>query len=301
MQEEHAAGGGRTTSGTAADVAELCRRAEATGADSIWAVDHLFWPHPLDEAMMRLAIAAGATRRATLGTCVLQLPLRHPAAVAKQATALQLLSGGRFVLGLGVGSHEGEYVQAGVDYHRRGQLMDAGIAEIRDAWATAGDADIRYRQEPGAPTVPIWIGGASEAARRRTAAVADGWVPLFITADEYGGALQSLREETVAAGRPADAVEPAVVVFARVGPEGEASEKGCQWLSDLYGIPTKAFERHLVAGTSESCAAGLSRFVQAGARHIVVMVAAPNAVEHFGFLRSAFVAQAESPLSGVPA
>jgi alkanesulfonate monooxygenase SsuD/methylene tetrahydromethanopterin reductase-like flavin-dependent oxidoreductase (luciferase family) len=251
--------------------------------------------------MTRLAIAAGATRRAMLGTCILQLPLRQPAAVAKQATALQLLSGGRFVLGLGVGIHEGEYVQSGVDYSRRGQLMDAGIAEIRDAWATAGDTEIRYRQEPGSPTIPIWVGGASEAARRRAAAVADGWVPLFITADEYGGALQSLRAETVAAGRPADAVEPAVVVFAHVGPEGEARQKGCQWLSDLYGIPAKAFERHLVAGTSETCAAGLARFVQAGARHIIVMVAAPNAVQHFGYLRSAFVAHAELPLSGVPA
>src|ERR1700722_3159538 len=116
--------------GTAAQVADLCRRAEATGADSIWAVDHLFWPHPLDEAMTRLAIAASATRRVTLGTCDLQLPLRHLAAAAKQATTLHRLSGGRFVLGLGVVSHEGEYVQPVVDYHRRGQLMDAGIADL---------------------------------------------------------------------------------------------------------------------------------------------------------------------------
>ena len=116
-------------------MAELCRRAEATGADSLWAVDHLFWPHPMGESLTTLAVAAGATSRATLGTCVLQLPLRRPAAVAKQATALQLLSGGRFVLGLGVGIHEGEYGRAGVDYHRRGRLMDLGIAELRAAWA----------------------------------------------------------------------------------------------------------------------------------------------------------------------
>ncbi len=287
--------------GTASQVAELCRRAEATGVDSIWAVDHLFWPHPLDEAMTRLAIAASATRRVTLGTCVLQLPLRQPAAVAKQATALQLLSGGRFVLGLGVGSHEGEYVQAGVDYHRRGQLMDAGITELREAWATADDPEARYRQHPASPRIPIWVGGASAAARRRAAAVADGWVPLFMTAEDYGPAVQALRAETEAAGRPADAVEPGVVVFAHVGPEGEAQERGALWLSELYGIPAKAFDRHLVAGPSEVCAAALARFVEAGARHIVVMVAAPDAVDHFGYLRSAFVAQAESPLSGVPA
>ena len=113
---------------SAPELVELCRRAEATGADSLWAVDHLFWPHPIGEALTTLAVAAVATSRPLLGTCVLQLPLRRPAAVAKQATALQLLSGGRFVLGLGVGSHQDEYERAGVDFHRRGRLMDDGVA-----------------------------------------------------------------------------------------------------------------------------------------------------------------------------
>ena len=71
---------------------------------------------------------------------MLQLPLRRPAAVAKQAAALQLLSGGRFVLGVGVGIHEGEYERAGVDFHRRGRLMDEGVAKVRAAWASAGAA-----------------------------------------------------------------------------------------------------------------------------------------------------------------
>jgi alkanesulfonate monooxygenase SsuD/methylene tetrahydromethanopterin reductase-like flavin-dependent oxidoreductase (luciferase family) len=288
-----------TTPESAADLAELCRQAEATGADSLWAVDHLFWPHPINESMTTLAIAASATRRPTLGTCVLQLPLRAPAEVAKQATALQLLSGGRFILGLGVGSHEGEYERAGVEYHQRGRLMDEGIVAMHEAWASSEKPSPRYRQDPVSARVPLWFGGSSVAARRRAAAVGDGWVPLFITADEYGPALTALRQETEEAGRDPDAVEPGVVVFAHVGREGEAQERGAMWLSDLYGIPTRAFERHLVAGPSEACAASLARFVEAGARHIVVMVAGTGAVQHFGYLRSAFVAQAEASLSGV--
>ncbi|HEX3794356.1 MAG TPA: LLM class flavin-dependent oxidoreductase [Acidimicrobiales bacterium] len=284
---------------TAADVAELCRQAEATGADSLWAVDHVFWPHPIHECLTTLAIAASATRRPTLGSCVLQLPLRQPAVVAKQATALQQLSDGRFILGLGVGSHPGEYKQAGIDYHHRGRLMDEGIAAMQDAWATGTEPDTRYRQEPVSPRVPLWIGGASAAARRRAAAVGDAWVPLFVTADDYGPALDHLRQETVAAGRPIDAVEPAVVVFVHVGRDGEAHEDGAQWLSDLYGLPPKAFDRHLVAGSSEACAASLARFVEAGARHIVVMVAGAPAVQHFGFLRSAFVALSQTIPVGV--
>jgi alkanesulfonate monooxygenase SsuD/methylene tetrahydromethanopterin reductase-like flavin-dependent oxidoreductase (luciferase family) len=287
--------------GSAADVAELCRRAEASGADSLWAVDHLFWPHPLDEAMVRLAVAAAATTRVTLGTCVLQLPLRHAPAVAKQATALQILSEGRFILGLGVGSHEGEYRQAGVDYHRRGHLMDAGIAELHRSWATGADGAEHYHQTPVAPSIPIWLGGSSAAARRRAAAVGDGWVPLFVTAEHYGPALESLRQETEAAGRPADAVEPAVVVFVRVGPNPEAHDQGCQWLSTTYGLPTKAFDRHLVAGPAEACARRLAEFARAGARHILVMVAATNPIDHFSAVRDNFMAGLETAEVGMPA
>jgi alkanesulfonate monooxygenase SsuD/methylene tetrahydromethanopterin reductase-like flavin-dependent oxidoreductase (luciferase family) len=302
LQEELPDETGSTTGhtpGTAANVAELCHRAEETGADSLWAVDHLYWPHPIHECLTTLTIAAAATRRPTLGSCILQLPLRHPAAVAKQVTALQHLSGGRFVLGVGVGSHEAEYVRAGVDFHRRGRLMDEGLAVIRDAWAAACQPAGSYRQEPSSPPVPVWIGGSSVAARRRAAAVGDGWAPLFLTADDYGTALRALRRETEEAGRDPDAVEPAMVVFARVGADDAAPRQGAQWLSDLYGVPAKAFDRYLVAGPAEACAASLRRYVEAGARHIIVMVAGSGAVDHFSQLRAAFTARVEAVPAGV--
>jgi alkanesulfonate monooxygenase SsuD/methylene tetrahydromethanopterin reductase-like flavin-dependent oxidoreductase (luciferase family) len=289
------------TTGVAADVAELCRRAEATGADSLWAVDHLFWPHPMGESLTTLAVAAGATSRPTLGTCVLQLPLRRPAAVAKQATALQLLSGGRFVLGLGVGIHEGEYLRAGVEYHRRGELMDLGIAELRRSWDHVPQPDSDYVQLPAsAAPVPIYIGGSSDAARRRAAAVGDGWVPLFLTPEEYGPALARLRAETAEAGRDPEAVEAGVVVFACVGDGAAAAERGCTWLSELYRLPPKAFGRHLVSGSPDDCAVALAQYAEAGARHILIMVAGSPAVSHFSLLRQAFARRALE-LAEVPA
>ena len=298
LQEELPDESGATSGSTpctAHNLAELFRRAEATGADSLWVVDHLYWPHPINECLTALAIGAAATRRPTLGSCILQLPLRHPPAVAKQATALQHLSGGRFILGVGVGSHPDEYARAGVDYHRRGRLMDQGIAKMREAWTSAdGTVDGpagRYRQLPPSPRVPLWIGGSSPAARKRAAAVGDGWAPLFLTPDDYGPALAALRQETEEAGRHPDAVEPAVVIFARVGPDDEAPARGAEWLSDMYGVPPKAFERHLVAGEPEACAAALGHYVEAGARHIIVMVAGTGAVQHFESLRSAFLAR----------
>jgi alkanesulfonate monooxygenase SsuD/methylene tetrahydromethanopterin reductase-like flavin-dependent oxidoreductase (luciferase family) len=276
---------------------ELCRRAEGTGADSLWAVDHLYWPHPIGEALTTLAVAAVATTRPTLGTCVLQLPLRQAAAVAKQAMALQLLSGGRLVLGLGVGSHEEEYERARVDFHRRGRLLDEGVAHLRGAWDPHASG---YVQEPDGPPVPLWFGGASDAARRRAASVGDGWIPLFVTPDHYAPAVTALRREAVEAGRDPDAVEPGVVVFACVG-DDEAPARGAAWLSRLYRLPAKAFGRHLVAGSPDACAAALRRYAEAGARHIVVMVAGSPAVEHFGLLRAAFVRDDERVLTGAPA
>jgi alkanesulfonate monooxygenase SsuD/methylene tetrahydromethanopterin reductase-like flavin-dependent oxidoreductase (luciferase family) len=253
------------------------------------------------EAFTTLAVAATATTRPTLGTCVLQLPLRRPAVVAKQATALQLLSGGRFVLGLGIGIHRGEYERAGVDFGRRGHLADLGIAELRRAWDRRPEPRSDYGQEPASPDVPVWIGGSSAAARRRAAAVGDGFIPLFLTPAEYESALSELRRETVEAGRDAGAVEPAVVVFACIGSDEGAGERGARWLSNLYRLPPKAFRRHLVSGPAERCAAALTRYADAGARHLVVMVAGSPALDHFVPLRQAFVASREPALAGAGA
>jgi alkanesulfonate monooxygenase SsuD/methylene tetrahydromethanopterin reductase-like flavin-dependent oxidoreductase (luciferase family) len=262
----------------------------------LWAVDHLYWPHPIAEPLTTLAVAATATTRSLLGTCVLQLPLRRPSVVAKQATALQLLSGGRFVLGVGVGIHEGEYEQAQTDYHRRGRLMDEGVASVRAAWASDGGSD--YVMAPRAAPVPLWFGGHSDAARRRAAVLGDGWIPLFLTPDDYATALLALRRETEAAGRDPDAVTAGVVVFACVG-DDDAAVRGAQWLSDMYRLPPKAFARHLAAGAPDTCAERLHRYAEAGARHIVVMVAGSPAIEHFRQLRAAFAPE-ERVLAGSP-
>jgi alkanesulfonate monooxygenase SsuD/methylene tetrahydromethanopterin reductase-like flavin-dependent oxidoreductase (luciferase family) len=96
-------------------------------------------------------------------------------------------------------------------------------------------------------------------------------------------------------------VEAAVVVFVCVGDDADAPRDGAAWLSRLYRLPPKAFERHLVAGSPETCAASLQRYVDAGARHLVVMVAGSPALEHFALVRAAFLARVERALVGVPA
>ncbi len=241
--------------------------------------------------MTALAIAATATDTATLGTCVIQLPLRQAPVVAKQAASLQTLTRGRFVLGVGVGSHAGEYEQAGLDYHARGRQLDAGIAELRRSWAsghgvTAGDTSAtgpeRYRQLPEPPAIPVWVGGSSEAALRRAATLADGWMPLFLNPTEYRGAIERLGKEIDRAGRPAHAVTPSIVLFVSIDDDPiAATKRGTGWMGSLYGIPAKAFERHIVSGTAAEVAGVVSEFRSAGAEHVAVYVTADQPLEQF--------------------
>jgi alkanesulfonate monooxygenase SsuD/methylene tetrahydromethanopterin reductase-like flavin-dependent oxidoreductase (luciferase family) len=288
-----------TTSGTTQggatgllpDVGRIARTAEALGAGALWACDHLYWSGPAMECLTAVTVAATATRRVPVGSCVLQLPLRSAPVLAKQASTLQILSGGRFVLGVGVGSHPGEYEAAGVDFATRGQAMDAALGGLRVAWATAvggGDhtSEAGYRQLPASDPVPIWIGGSSTAALRRAAREGDGWIPMFLDAEAYGERLAHLRALAEAHGRPTDSVLPAVVVFLRTGDEAgtasssRAAEQGCAWLSSLYRLPPKAFARHLLAGTAERCATGVGAYLEAGAQHVAVMVADDDPLPH---------------------
>jgi alkanesulfonate monooxygenase SsuD/methylene tetrahydromethanopterin reductase-like flavin-dependent oxidoreductase (luciferase family) len=265
-----------------AELAETCRAAEALGVDALWATDHLFWHGPAVECMTALTVAATATQRAMLGTCVIQLPLRQAAAVAKQAASLQSLTRGRIVLGVGVGSHAGEYEVSGIDYATRGRQLDDGIAQLRSSWGSgagvavgdiAGSSAERYRQLPAPPAVPIWVGGSSEVALRRAASSADGWIPMLLSPEEYRAALDRLAKELDRADRPDDAVTRSVVLFATVDDDHDQGiRRGTEWMSTLYGIPAKAFRRHLVVGSAESVARTVGAYRQAGAEHVALYI-----------------------------
>lgn len=287
------------TVGTTEWVATLCREAEALGSGAIWATDHLFWGVPTLECLTTLTVAASATVCATVGSCVLQLPLRSPAAVAKQSATLQLLSGGRFVLGVGAGSHEREYALAGASFAERGRALDDGIAAVRRAWAADEPG---YRLLPARPA-PVWIGGSSDIALRRAATAADGWIPLFISPGAMAGALERLRAATASAGRDPGAVTPGVVLMASVGEHADrAAERGTAWLASLYGIPAKAFARHLVAGPPGHCADVVSAYLDAGVAHVAVMIAGERPVEQFAALSAAVLDRhAPAALAGVGA
>lgn len=262
---------------------DVARRAEEMGVAGLWACDHLFWPGPVLECFTALTVAAAHTRGCTLGSAVLQLPMRSPAAVAKTAASLQAISGGRLVLGVGAGIHEGEFAAAGADFHRRGRLLDDGIAAVRRHWSAP---DGPYAQQPAPAPIPVWVGGTSDAARRRAARTGDGWIPMFLSPDGLAAAYARLAGEAAEHGRDAAAITRAFLVFVSVGPRDEARRRGLAWMSSLYRLPEERLARHLVAGEPAACLERLAEYGAAGAEHLVCFVADDDPLPHLEALTS---------------
>lgn len=284
-----------TTSGVGSWIAGATTRAERAGADAIWVVDHIFWGQPMLECLTTLALVAAHSTRATIGSGVLQLPLRRAPIVAKQASALSMLADGRFVLGVGVGSHAAEYALCGAPFDTRGRDLDRAIDEVRASWR---HDETPYRQLPATAETPIWVGGSSRAAARRAARRGDGWFPLFLSPAELAVARDELCAEATDSGRDPATITQAMVVVVAIGEEAAAAERGARWLGDLYDLPPKAFSRHLLAGSASSCAERLHEYVEAGAEHVAVMVAGTGALDQFEALADAYVSHAPVLSSG---
>jgi len=168
--------------GTSPDtLARWAQTVEGLGFDLLMVSDHIAvtadvaeqYPAPFYEPFTTLAWLAGLTHRVRLGTTVLIVPYRHPLLVARMAANLNDLSGGRLVLGVGVGWARQEFDALGVAFAERGRLTDEHLLAIRAAWRD--DQDYRGGQ------IPIWVGGNSDAALRRAVRLGDAWHPLRFT------------------------------------------------------------------------------------------------------------------------
>ena len=174
------------------------------------------------EPLTALALVAGVTERAQLGTSVLVLPHRHPVLAAKMLATLDHLAPGRVILGAGVGWMREEIELLGVPHHRRGAWSDEAIRIMRECWKNERASykgefftfePVACRPAPAHGTIPIWIGGHTPQALRRVVALGDGWHAAFPTPAKLEEALGKLRQECQRAGRALDTL----TISARVG------------------------------------------------------------------------------------
>ncbi|MFI1213489.1 TIGR03619 family F420-dependent LLM class oxidoreductase [Streptomyces sp. NPDC020802] len=185
---------------------------EGLGFDLLMVSDHVTvtpdvaeqYPAPFCEPFTTLSWLAGITSRVRLGTTVLVLPYRHPLLTASMAANLNRLSGGRLVLGVGVGWARQEYEALGVPFHLRGRLTDEHLEAIRTAWED--DADHR------SSGIPIWVGGMSDAALRRAVRYGEAWHPTWFTLNWLREAMERIWGAAEEQGRPVPALAPRVVL-----------------------------------------------------------------------------------------
>jgi probable F420-dependent oxidoreductase len=252
----------------------LAVAAEQRGFDSIWAGDHVSFHHPLVDVTVALAACSALTERIVLGAGVLLLPLRAPALVAREFSSLDYLSGGRVIIGVGVGGESPKDFEAvGVPVRQRGARTDEAMAVLRELMSGRRVSftgrfsrfeDVRIEPapvQPGGP--PLWVGGRSEAAIRRAAALGDGWLPLWVSPERLAEGLEEVRRQ--ADGRP---VTAAVSLPALV--DGSAEEARL-YLSRRYAteFSSHAIDRYCLVGPPERCAARAREYVAAGAEHLV--------------------------------
>src|SRR5213083_2946564 len=173
-------------------VIETCERTEI---DSIWFSDRLSSPIPVLEPIIAMAAVAARTQRLKFGPSVLVAPFRAPVLAARQLAMLDYLSGGRALPAVGIGvEQEREFRAAGVPFKERGRRTDEAIRIMRRCWA---EDEVTHEGEfwklervtvlpkPVQQPMPLWIGGNSEAAMRRAGRLGDGWIPSFITPEQF--------------------------------------------------------------------------------------------------------------------
>jgi probable F420-dependent oxidoreductase len=212
----------------------LAQTAEEVGVESLWAVEHVVVPTgygstypysedgkmpgseeaPIPDPLVWLTYAAAVTKKIKLATGIIILPQRHPFYLAKEAATLDILSGGRFLLGVGVGWLEEEFKALNVPFKQRGAITDESIGALRDLWSDGACEhkgeyyawpSVESNPKPLGRKVPIIIGGHSKASARRAARFGDGFFPA--RPDKLEECLAELKAECGRIGRDPGEIE----------------------------------------------------------------------------------------------
>jgi probable F420-dependent oxidoreductase len=278
-------------------IGSLARRAEALGYDSIFVTDRMLIPakatkaypysasgafplgpdEPWLESLTAITWLAAITERIRVGTSVLVIPYRNPVHMARALATADYLSGGRIILGAGIGWWKEEFEAVGVPFEERAARTIESLRLMKEIWTKPRvQFSGRFWQidEAGGtrphpvqkPHIPIWIGGHSEAALKRVVAIADGWHPLGLRPPvalhpaEMAQAVRRLRDFAVAAGRDARGI---TITFKGPLKFDQAAPK----------------DRLPLTGSAAQIAEDCSAYVAAGVEHFVLDFSVPTVPE----------------------
>ena len=212
-------------------LARWTKLSEAMGFQLAMISDHIAvtpdvqerYPAPFYDPFTMLGYLAGVTTKIELGTTVIIIPYRHPLETAKMCIGVDEMTGGRFILGIGIGWAEQEFDALGVPFRQRGAMTNDYLAAMKEVWNNevasyegkyVSFSDVRSLPRPtSSPHPPIWVGGPSDAALRRTVLYGDGWHPIRITMDDFkNNGVPRLKQIADEEGKPMPALCPRVRV-----------------------------------------------------------------------------------------
>ncbi len=257
-------------------LAGIAQRAEELEYDGVFLSDHvaipadlrsaypyrtdgrfpLTWDDRILEPVTTLAYLAAVTQHVRLGCSVLVLPYRHPALNAKMLGTLDVISGGRLIVGAGVGWMAEEFSALDADFNARGAVTDAHIATLRALWSGADDGKsglMMFPRPVSRPHPPIWTGGASPPALRRAANLGDGWHGIRQSPADVGRVVARITELRTNAGRTMDGFE----ISLRAG-------------LDITDAPMPGEGRTPLRGSPEQIANDLAAYADAGLTYLAL-------------------------------
>ncbi len=253
-------------------------RAEQLGYDSVWVSDHVVVPNAnvanfgetVFDPLVTLAVIAGATSRVRLGTTVLILPYRNAVVTAKMISSLDALSGGRVVFGIGAGWVAAESAMLGVPFAERGAMTDEYLEAMQELWTKQSPSfSGKYTQFSGLtfepkpvqkPHPPIWVGGHSLAALRRTVQFGAAWHPINRSPEELRAGRAELARISQARGR---AVPPPLTLRNDVRILGSAQGPG-------QAVPASTHGGRVLAGEPARLVDQIAELADCGVEHLVL-------------------------------
>lgn len=285
-----------------ADMGAYLRHAEDLGFESAMLIDHLLVTPPAYrttwlEPVSLLSALSGVTRTIRLGTLVLVLPFRDPVAFAKEWATLDVLSGGRSILGVGVGWHEGEFAALRIPFRERGRRMNEMLESITALWAGDGVTydgqfyrfqDLTIDPKPvQRPHPPIWIGGGTQPSEkiygqqvdtvrpvlRRIAKYAATWVPhSSATAEMVAADWEVIGDEMAGFGRDPGEMTKVYSNFIHVLGPGEAPDSASARFRTFSGMDLDYWQEFYLLGEAEALAERIRGKVEAlgGVEHVIL-------------------------------
>ena len=280
--------------------------------DSLWVSDHFMYTTSDKgslEPFSSLAALAARTGSVTLGTKVACAAFRHPGLLAKLGTTLDVVSGGRFVLGIGAGWHRPEFEAFGFSFDRRVSRMREVVDIVKKLWTqSVTNYDGEFYQIRGAvslpkpvqkPHPPIWIGSERPRMLRLTAELGDGWIVANQTAEQYGRKLGLIREHAGKIGRDVGDIEPCYYAYSSIASNSEDA----RMLAEEHILPERRrvlgpelsledVEGMCIVGDPDEWISRIEEYVRAGASHIIAKIVpldpstlrlyAEKVIPHFG-------------------